>query len=88
MTDRNDMSNEAPCLHFEAKLLPDLRTKIKKCLIAAICDLKQPCQNIDEKLLSHTETKQQITKYLITHNYGPRLIKASLIKEALFRANL
>ena len=42
MTDRNDMSNEDPCLHFEAKLVPDLRTKIKKRLIAAICDLKQP----------------------------------------------
>ena len=36
------MSNEDPCLHFEAKLVPDLRTKIKKHLIAAICDLKQP----------------------------------------------
>ena len=44
MTDRNDMSNEDPCLHFEAKLVSDLRTKIKKRLIAAICDLKQPCQ--------------------------------------------
>ena len=43
MTDINDMSNEDPCLHFEAKLVPDLRTKIKKRLIAAICDLKQPC---------------------------------------------
>ena len=42
MADRNDMSNEVPCLHFEAKLVPDLRTKIKKRLIAAICDLKQP----------------------------------------------
>ena len=39
----NDMSNEDPCLHFEAKLVPDLRTKIKKRLISAICDLKQPC---------------------------------------------
>ena len=38
------MSNEDPCLHFEAKLVPDLRTKIKKRLIAAICDLKQPWQ--------------------------------------------
>ena len=37
------MSNEDPCLHFEARLVPDLRTKIKKRLIAAICDLKQPC---------------------------------------------
>ena len=37
------MSNEDPCLHFEAKLVPDLRTKIKKRLIAAIYDLKQPC---------------------------------------------
>ena len=43
MTDRNGMSNEDPCLHFEAKLVPDLRGKIKKLLIAAICDLKQPC---------------------------------------------
>ena len=43
MTDRNDMSNEDSCLHFEAKLVPDLRTKIKKRLIVAICDLKQPC---------------------------------------------
>ena len=43
MTDRNDMSNEDTCLHFEAKLVPGLRTKIKKRLIAAICDLKQPC---------------------------------------------
>ena len=45
VTDRNDMSNEDPCLHFEAKLVPDLRTKIKKRLIAAICDLKQPCES-------------------------------------------
>ena len=37
------MSNEDLCLHFEAKLVPDPRTKIKKRLIAAICDLKQPC---------------------------------------------
>ena len=36
------MSNEDPCLHFEAKLVPDLRTKIKKRVIATICDLKQP----------------------------------------------
>ena len=43
VTGRNDMSNEDPCLHFEAKLVPDLRMKIKKRLIAAICDLKQPC---------------------------------------------
>ena len=43
VTDRNDMPNEDPCLYFEAKLVPDLRTKIKKRLIAAICDLKQPC---------------------------------------------
>ena len=42
MADRNDMSNEVPCLHFEAKQVPDLRTKIKKRFIAAICDLKQP----------------------------------------------
>ena len=47
VTDRNDMSNEDPCLHFEAKLVPDLRTKIKKRLIAAICDLKQPCDMIE-----------------------------------------
>ena len=44
MIDRNDMSKEDPCLHLEAKLVPDLRTKIKKRLIAAICDLKQPCR--------------------------------------------
>ena len=43
MTDRNDISNENPCLHFEAKLVPDLCTKIKKRLITGICDLKQPC---------------------------------------------
>ena len=36
------MYNEDPCLHFEAKLVPDLRTKVKKRLIAAICDLKRP----------------------------------------------
>ena len=46
MTDKNDMSNEDPYLHFEAKLVPDLRTKIKKRLIAAICDLKQPCAHL------------------------------------------
>ena len=44
MADRKDISNEDPCLHFEAKLVPDLSTKIKKRLIAAICDLKQPCR--------------------------------------------
>ena len=43
MTERKDMSNEDPCLYFEAKLVPDLHTNIKKRLIAAICDLKQPC---------------------------------------------
>ena len=43
------MSDEDPCLHFEAKLVTDLRTKIKKRLIAAICDLKQPCQMEIEK---------------------------------------
>ena len=47
MTDRNDMYNEEPCLHFEAKLVPDIRTKINKRLIAAICDLKQPCKIFD-----------------------------------------
>ena len=57
MTDRNDMSNEDACLHFKAKLVPDLRTKKKKRLIAAICDLKQPCR----RLVDH-ETYNRLLK--------------------------
>ena len=51
VTDRNDVYNEYPCLHFEAKLVTDLRTIINKRLIAAICDLKQPLGGEDTFLV-------------------------------------
>ena len=30
VTDRNDTSNEDPCLHFEAKLVPDLHLSLSR----------------------------------------------------------
>ena len=63
------MYNEEPCLHFEAKLVPDLRTKIKKRLIADICDLKQSCK-VKDNIRRRAETTEETTQQILATELG------------------